>query len=293
MAAKKASSKSTAAKKRSPQAQVKKATPAKSVKKVTRPAPVKPSSKDAGAKTRKKATPSKGATKRASVTSAAPSKASKAKVARAPKAAAKAKSPAKSTVTAQPRTKKAKAARAPAPKAVKTTSKTGKKAAPSSGSGGSTGGVQTGQKAPGFELLDQSGKLVRSSDLAGAPYVLYFYPKDNTPGCTQEACDFRDRFSAFTRKKIRVFGVSPDSAKSHQGFAGKYQLPFPLLVDSDKKLANAYGAWAKKQNYGREYFGIVRSTFVVDADGVVRNAWRGVRVAGHADAVLAAAQEVG
>lgn len=293
MAAKKASSKSTAAKKRSPQAQVKKATPAKSVKKVTRPAPVKPSSKDAGAKTRKKATPSKGATKRASVTSAAPSKTSKAKGAHAPKAAAKTKSPAKSTVTAQPRTKKAKAARAPAPKAVKTTSKTGKKAAPSSGSGGSTGGVQTGQKAPGFELLDQSGKLVRSSDLAGAPYVLYFYPKDNTPGCTQEACDFRDRFSAFTRKKIRVFGVSPDSAKSHQGFAGKYQLPFPLLVDSDKKLANAYGAWAKKQNYGREYFGIVRSTFVVDADGVVRNAWRGVRVAGHADAVLAAAQEVG
>lgn len=153
--------------------------------------------------------------------------------------------------------------------------------------------MEAGQKAPSFELPDQFGNVVRSSDLAGTPYVLYFYPKDNTPGCTQEACDFRDRFPVFTQGNIQIFGVSPDSAKSHQGFAEKYQLPFPLLVDSEKKLANAYGAWAKKKNYGREYFGIVRSTFVVDADGVVQKAWRGVRVAGHADAVLAAAQELG
>jgi peroxiredoxin Q/BCP len=155
------------------------------------------------------------------------------------------------------------------------------------------GAVSEGSKAPGFELLDQDGQSVRSSELAGAPYVLYFYPKDNTPGCTQEACDFRDQFPAFSRDKIRVYGVSPDSAKSHASFRDKFQLPFPLLVDDDKSLATAYGVWEKKKNYGREYMGIVRSTFLIDGTGVVRKAWRGVRVAGHADAVLAAAREIG
>lgn len=152
--------------------------------------------------------------------------------------------------------------------------------------------VQEGQRAPSFELIDQSGRTVRSQDLAGAPYVLYFYPKDNTPGCTQEACDFRDTFPTFKRGKIRVFGVSPDSAKSHAGFATKFGLPFPLLVDADKELAVAYGVWAKKKNYGREYFGIVRSTFVVDAKGILRKAWRGVRVAGHAEEVSRVAREL-
>lgn len=125
-----------------------------------------------------------------------------------------------------------------------------------------------------------------SASLAGAPYVLYFYPKDNTTGCTKEACDFRDSFPAFGRVRARVLGVSPDSEASHAGFTKKYGLPFTLLSDPDKVLAKAYGVWAKKQNYGREYMGIVRSTFVVDAKGVIQKAWRGVKVNGHVDAVL-------
>lgn len=183
----------------------------------------------------------------------------------------------KVTVTSAARTKPAAAKKAPT------------RGAPSDAA---VSELQEGQRAPSFALQDQQGAWVRSEELAGAPYVLYFYPKDNTPGCTREACDFRDAFGAFKRSKIRVFGVSPDSAKSHAGFAAKYELPFPLLVDADKELASAYGVWAKKKNYGREYFGIVRSTFLVDAQGIVRKAWRGVRVAGHVDAVLSAAKEL-
>lgn len=143
-----------------------------------------------------------------------------------------------------------------------------------------------GKKAPAFDLMDQSGRRVSSSGLAGKPYVLYFYPKDNTPGCTKEACDFRDAHGNFSRAKVTVLGVSPDSEKSHANFANKYELPFPLLVDADKTLAQAYGAWALKKNYGREYWGIVRSTFLIGADGKVKKQWRGVRVTGHVDAVL-------
>jgi peroxiredoxin Q/BCP len=150
-----------------------------------------------------------------------------------------------------------------------------------------------GKRAPGFELPDQDGRVQSSRDLAGAPYVLYFYPKDDTPGCTREACDFRDGVGAFRTAKVRVLGVSPDSSSSHGRFQKKYSLPFTLLSDADKKLANAYGTWVKKQNYGREYMGISRSTFLVDAKGVVRRAWRGVKVDGHVEKVLAAARELG
>jgi thioredoxin-dependent peroxiredoxin len=147
-------------------------------------------------------------------------------------------------------------------------------------------GIDAGSRAPSFTLKDQSGKTLSSSALAGSPYVLYFYPKDDTSGCTAQACGFRDSFPAFGRTKVRVIGVSPDSEASHAKFAAKYGLPFTLLADPDKVLASAYGVWAKKQNYGREYMGIVRSTFVVDGKGVVQKVWRGVKVPGHIDKVL-------
>jgi peroxiredoxin Q/BCP len=150
-------------------------------------------------------------------------------------------------------------------------------------------GVREGSRAPSFSLPDQAGRVVSSSSLAGKPYVLYFYPKDDTSGCTREACGFRDSLRGFGQKGVRIIGVSPDSEASHARFAGKYGLPFTLLADTEKSLARAYGVWAKKQNYGREYMGIVRSTFLVDKRGVVRKAWRGVRVDGHIDAVLDAA----
>jgi peroxiredoxin Q/BCP len=149
-------------------------------------------------------------------------------------------------------------------------------------------GLGVGSRAPSFALKDQSGKEVSSASLAGSPYVLYFYPKDDTTGCTKEACGFRDSLRGFGAKRARVLGVSPDSEASHARFAQKYGLPFTLLADPEKALANAYGVWVKKQNYGREYMGILRSTFVVDAKGVVQNAWRGVKVDGHVDKVLEA-----
>jgi peroxiredoxin Q/BCP len=150
-----------------------------------------------------------------------------------------------------------------------------------------------GGRAPAFKLSDHVGKTLSSSALAGTPYVLYFYPKDDTTGCTKQACGFRDAFGAFGKARARVIGVSPDSEASHARFVTKYGLPFTLLADPDKVLANAYGVWQKKQNYGREYMGIVRSTFVVDAKGVIRKAWRGVKVDGHVDAVLTAVKELG
>jgi peroxiredoxin Q/BCP len=146
--------------------------------------------------------------------------------------------------------------------------------------------VSVGQPAKDFSLKDQNGSPISSADLAGKPYVLYFYPKDNTPGCTQEACDFRDDHSAFVQAGIEVFGVSPDSVASHAGFAAKHELPFRLISDPDKQLATAYGVWAKKKNYGREYMGIVRSTFLIGPEGTVLGAWDQVKVKGHVQEVL-------
>jgi len=150
-----------------------------------------------------------------------------------------------------------------------------------------------GDEAPGFALPDQGGAQVSSGALAGQPYVLYFYPKNDTPGCTTEACAFRDALPAFEELGVRVIGVSPDSSASHERFRAKYELPFTLLSDADKQLSTAYGAWALKKNYGREYMGVVRSTFLVDAKGVIRNAWRGVKVNGHVEKVQAAAAALG
>jgi peroxiredoxin Q/BCP len=158
--------------------------------------------------------------------------------------------------------------------------------APSSGTEGAPG---EGDTAPTFALSDQDGEQVSSGELAGQPYVLYFYPKDDTPGCTTEACGFRDALPGFEKLGVRVIGVSPDSSASHERFRTKYELPFTLLSDADKELSTAYGAWALKKNYGREYMGVVRSTFLVDSDGVIRNVWRGVKVNGHVEKVQAAA----
>ncbi len=152
--------------------------------------------------------------------------------------------------------------------------------------------LAAGSKAPPFELPDQNGGVVSSAELAGQAYVLYFYPKDDTPGCTTQACAFRDARSDFEAAGVRVIGVSPDSSQSHKKFEGKYTLPFTLLSDPEHVLSNAYGVWAMKKNYGREYMGVVRSTFLVAPDGSLGKAWRGVRVAGHVDQVLDAAREL-
>jgi peroxiredoxin Q/BCP len=146
-----------------------------------------------------------------------------------------------------------------------------------------------GDAAPAFDLSDEGGRRVSSADLAGEPYVLYFYPRDNTPGCTVEACGFRDAMPAFEALGVRVLGVSPDSVASHVRFRDKYDLSFTLLADTDRQLANAYGTWVLKSNYGREFMGIERSTFLVGPDGVIRAVWRRVRVAGHVDEVQSAA----
>jgi peroxiredoxin Q/BCP len=179
-------------------------------------------------------------------------------------------------------------------KATKAVAKASKKTASKKTASGSLGaGDAASLSLPSFRLQDQHGKTVSKSDLLGAPFVLYFYPKDDTPGCTQEACDFRDQSRSFAKLNCRVIGVSPDSGSSHARFATKYELPFTLLSDPDKVLAGAFGVWQLKQNYGREYMGIVRSTFLIDARGKVARAWRGVKVKGHADSVLSALAELG
>jgi peroxiredoxin Q/BCP len=147
-------------------------------------------------------------------------------------------------------------------------------------------GIAVGDSAPSFVLKDHSGTLVSSESLRGSPYLLYFYPKDDTPGCTLEACGFRDSAPRFSAKGVRVLGVSPDSPETHARFRKKYGLTFPLLSDPEKTLAKAYGVWVKKMNYGREYMGVERSTFFVDRAGVVKKAWRRVRVPGHVDEIV-------
>jgi peroxiredoxin Q/BCP len=145
-----------------------------------------------------------------------------------------------------------------------------------------------GDKAPAFALSSGDGETIRLKDLAGKSVVLYFYPKDDTSGCTKEACDFRDSSAALKAAGAVVLGVSPDSVASHGKFAGKYDLSFPLLSDPDHKVAESYGVWAEKSMYGRKYFGIERSTFLIAPDGKLAAVWRKVKVPGHVDEVLAA-----
>ncbi len=211
----------------------------------------------------------------------------------APAQAGAAKKTAKKPVAKKVAAPKAKTSDASVEAPAKASSKSGAKKSVAKGtSEPSAGAALEGKKAPPFELADQTGAVVSSASLRGTPYVLYFYPKDNTPGCTTEACDFRDSFARFKQTRVRVFGVSPDSSKSHAGFAQKYELPFTLLADTDKALVNAYGVWVKKLNYGREYMGVERSTFLVGADGIVKKTWRNVKVKGHVEQVLAEAKNL-
>jgi peroxiredoxin Q/BCP len=149
--------------------------------------------------------------------------------------------------------------------------------------------IAIGQKLPDFTLPASGGASVSRKDLKGHKVVLYFYPKDNTPGCTLEAQDFRDHQRAFAKLDTLVFGVSRDSAKSHDGFCAKQKLNFTLLSDPDEALCQAFGVIKDKTLYGRKFVGIERSTFLFDAKGVLRREWRGVKVKGHAEAVLEAA----
>lgn len=148
--------------------------------------------------------------------------------------------------------------------------------------------LSVGDKAPAFTLKDDQDTTRRSSELKGKPYVLFFYPKDNTPGCTTEACSFRDLRGEFERAGIAVFGVSADSSASHAKFVAKYGLGLPLLSDPDHGLLEAYGVWTEKSLYGRKFMGIVRSTFAIGADGRISHVWPKVKPAGHAEDVLAA-----
>ena len=149
-------------------------------------------------------------------------------------------------------------------------------------------GVEEGVLAPDFELKDQNGKSVRLSDFKGKPVVLYFYPKDDTPGCTVEACSFRDHVTNFQNLNVVILGVSLDDAESHQKFINKFKLNFPLLCDEDAKVSRAYGVYKKKNMYARLFWGIERSTFVIGADGKIMKAFHKVKVDGHTNEVLEA-----
>ena len=148
--------------------------------------------------------------------------------------------------------------------------------------------IEEGAKAPDFTLPTHDGTKLKLSSLRGRPVVLYFYPKDDTPGCTTEACGFRDARAKLARHGAEVLGVSPDTPESHETFRRKYKLPFTLLADVDHKVAEKYGAWREKNMYGKKSLGIARSTFIIAADGTVAKVFKAVRAAGHDEQVLAA-----
>lgn len=147
-------------------------------------------------------------------------------------------------------------------------------------------------KAPSFTLSAHDGSKVKLSDLKGSPIVLYFYPADDTPGCTREACAFRDRSEELKKLGAKVIGISPDEVASHVKFRTKYNLNFPLLADTDHAVAEKYGAWREKNMYGKKKMGIARSTFLIDAEGKIAKVWKAVKVDGHDEHVLAALKEL-
>ena len=153
--------------------------------------------------------------------------------------------------------------------------------------------IDAGKKAPSFALKDQSGTPHSLSDYTGQPVVLYFYPKDDTPGCTAESCDFQARLPQFNKSKAVVLGMSILDEKSKAKFAGKHGLTFPLLADPEHEVAEKYGVWQQKMRYGRKYMGIVRTTYLIGPDGKVARRWDKVQVEGHADDVFKAVQELG
>ena len=146
--------------------------------------------------------------------------------------------------------------------------------------------LKEGFKAPWFDGIDQNGKELKLSDFTGKKVVLYFYPKDNTPGCTAESCNLRDNFDSLLKKGFAVIGVSPDNEKSHKSFAGKYSLPFPLIADTSKKILNDYGVWGKKKLFGISYFGVIRTTFVINEKGIIEKIIKEVDTAGHTEQIF-------
>ena len=151
---------------------------------------------------------------------------------------------------------------------------------------------EVGEKAPDFESIDQDGKKISLKQFKGKTVVLYFYPKDNTPGCTKEACSLRDRHSTFKKKNVAILGVSKDSEKSHQGFIEKYDLPFTLLSDTDKKVQMAYGVWQEKSLYGRKFMGTVRTTFVISPEQKIAFVFNKVDCPNHAEEILEKLEEL-
>ena len=148
--------------------------------------------------------------------------------------------------------------------------------------------IQQGDKAPEFKGVNQNGDAVSLSSYTGKKLVLYFYPKDDTPGCTAEACNLRDNYDQFLSKGYAILGVSPDSEKKHQKFIEKYDLPFDLLADTEKETCEMYGVWVKKSMYGREYMGVARTTFIIDENGVIEEVISKVKTKEHTDQILKA-----
>ncbi len=148
--------------------------------------------------------------------------------------------------------------------------------------------LNEGDSAPDFAATNQNGETVKLSDFTGKRVVLYFYPKDDTPGCTKQACSLRDSFAVFEAKGIKIFGISTDDEKSHRKFIEKYSLPFDLLYDSDKEIVNLYGVYGEKTNYGKKYMGVNRTTFLIDETGKIVKIFKKVKVEEHADEVLSA-----
>jgi peroxiredoxin Q/BCP len=146
--------------------------------------------------------------------------------------------------------------------------------------------LNIGDKAPIFEGVDQDGKSIKLGDFKGSNLILYFYPKDNTPGCTAESCDLRDNYDMWLEKGYNVVGVSPDNQKSHLNFIAKYNLPFPLIADTEKIIIKAYGAWGLKKMYGIEYEGLLRTTFVIDGEGTIINIFEKVKTKEHTTQIM-------
>ena len=152
--------------------------------------------------------------------------------------------------------------------------------------------VSVGDKAPSFKLKNQDAKVISLADLKGKPIVLYFYPKDDTSGCTKEACNFRDEFPKFGKMKAEIIGVSADSVESHKKFANKYKLPFNLLSDEKKEVVEKYGVWQEKSMYGKKYMCIVRTTFIIDSEGKINKIFPKVKVEEHNKEVVEALKEL-
>lgn len=148
--------------------------------------------------------------------------------------------------------------------------------------------LKVGDPAPGFELLDETGTTRKLADYLGKPVVLFFYPKDDTPGCTKEACNFRDDYSSYQDVNAVLLGVSPDDSKSHTKFINKYDLPFPLLADTEKEVVKAYEVWGTKKMFGKEYQGVSRTTYLIGADGKIAKIFKKVKPAEHSQEVLEA-----